>query len=169
MSKQGAPTTNNEFKDAVDAITAQFYDADGQGELEDNQHGEPPTDAGEPPRMHHYLDFSDSHKGSGNILVGVLLFFILILGVWGFLWYQSMTQVNLADSFEYEIFDTGTDELSAIFQDIETRDAEENARETEAALKSELGAILANEQELRTVLGATATTTTTTSTTNTQE
>lgn len=158
---------------AVDAITAQFYSTASERvdtpkttstPTSGSNDGIPADDAGSPPSIDTYLAFSSAHHGSNQLLLGVLLFFTLIVGVWGFLWYQTVLQTPLQESFDLSAFSTEIDDLSDVFAAIDAEQIEQKKQTTEATLKSDLSTAL-RKQYGATVLGATTTTTTTVTTT----
>ncbi len=163
--------TQTDIRAAVDAISSHFSTdttttpTTGRGAHVPRTSPSATADDTEPPddnRLDAYLHFSDTHRGSNHILLGVLTFFILVSGVWGFLWYQSLVRSNISNSFQFDVLTDSTDDLSTIFDElISTTDAT-SAIDQEITLKTDLANALRKEYNGAAVLGTTTTSTTTT-------
>lgn len=169
-------TTQEDITTIVDKITASFYEEKNtpttdrtqktneyvgreDDEITRSEDGTPP-----PSHMQSYLDFSEEHHGSNQILVGVALFFLLISGVWLFLWYQSIQTVSFAQSTEYTLFNDNVNDFSELFDSIEEQTALASEQLEEAELKSNLATILEQKNTNPAVLGTSTTNTATTTT-----
>lgn len=143
------PLNPSDIEDTVDQITSQFYSDEQQEE--------------EPHPMDRYLHFSDHHQKSNHVMIGVGMFFFLIFGVWGFLWYQSVQTVEFSiPSVDTSIITDSTNDFSALFKELETLNQAQTNQANEAALKSDLSAVLAKQIEASAVLGTSTTATATT-------
>jgi hypothetical protein len=163
--------TQTDIRAAVDAISSHFSsdsgatDATLQGttwaehrnrDISADTRGndtEPPIDSS----LDAYLHFSDTHRGSNHIMLGVITFFLLISGVWAFLWYQSVMNIELIDSIPFTIPTTETDELTTLFNQITENNETETAVEQEITLKTDLANALRKEFGEPAVLGTTTT------------
>lgn len=139
------PLNPTDIEDTVDQITSQFYQ---KKETKNDQ-------------LDRYLNFSVHHNKSNHIMIGVALFFVLIFGVWGFLWYQSVRSVDFTftDSLNTNIIANGTDDITTLFNELSEFEMNQNAQRQEATLKSDLSAALSQQIKSNAVLGTTTTNT----------
>jgi hypothetical protein len=141
-----------DIRAAVDAISSQFSAKSSHTEtkkgisqtkkdISTGAHtATPPTDDDHP--LKGYLSFSEKHQSSNHIMFGVIAFFVLIISVWGFLWHQSLSNIDLTESFQFDILSQSTNDISAIFQEIAAEAEAERVRETEITLKTDLATAL---------------------------
>lgn len=168
MPKQ-TKNAQTDIRAAVDAISSHFSADAGSAQDGTSAHvgkHDDHTNAEEPPAggLDAYLAFSDTHRGSNHIMLGVVTFFVLVAGVWGFLWYQTLINMNITDSFDYSVLSDNTDEISALFEDITAASDAASALDAELVLKADLASALSKEYGASAVLGTTTTDTATTPT-----
>lgn len=133
------PVNPSDVEETVDKITSQFY-SDSQKE------------ASHP--MDRYLHFSNHHQKTNHVMIGVAMFFLLIFGVWGFLWYQSVRDISFeAPSIDTSLISDSTDDFSALFDELASLNDAQVQQTQEATLKSDLSTALAKQIQASAVLG----------------